>query len=330
MELPTEHCTIEQFIQKAKEARNKYKNETEWVKWCSHMAWFYVNPPLKNEVVRKMLIDSITNTSTTPAKVNTNLNSNVKTTDMDSFIQKAKESRSSYKDDKDWARAFSRNYWHTVSNQPGFLPVYTSLLNSITNTSTTQTQVEEVTDTISHMAIEKEADRTPVTPPRPVREERAPDAPRKDRKNIYDELMDSCINVFVGRVKALRNNYHTDVDWARAQARVFYHEVSKEPGFLPVYKKLLASVINQKRTPITQNKEQKGKEEFNRILMKEYDDWYEAFEEEVKEDSERSSSADERWVWHSATVLSRRTKVDRDSLVPVVEAWLLEKNRNNE
>ena len=252
------------------------------------------------------------------------MNSNI-----NSFVQKAKESRSSYKDDKDWARAFSRAYWHTVSNQPGFLPVYTTLLNSITNTSTTQNQVEEVTDTISHMTIEREEDRTPVTPPRPVREERAPDAPRKDRKKIYDELMDAGINVFVGRVKALRNNYHTDVDWARAQARVFYHEVSKEPGFLPVYKALLASVINQKRTPITQNKEQQGKDEFNRILMKEYDDWYEAFEEEVEEDSQ-DLTADERWVWHSATVLSRRTKVDRDSLVPVVEAWLLEKNRNNE
>ncbi len=193
MELPTKHYTIEQFIQEAKENRNKYKNETEWVKWCSHMAWFYVNPPLKNEVVRKMLIDSITNTSTTssttPAKVNTNVNTNVNTAQMDSFIQKAKESRSSYTNDKDWARAFSRSYWHTVSNQPGFLPVYTALLNSITNTSTTRTQVEEVTDTISHMAIEREEDRTPVTPPRPVREERAPDAPRKDRKNIYDELM---------------------------------------------------------------------------------------------------------------------------------------------
>ncbi len=257
----------------------------------------------------------------------TTMNSNI-----NSFVQKAKESRSSYKDDKDWARAFSRSYWHTVSNQPGFLPVYTSLLNSITNTSTTQTQVEEVTNTISQMAIEKEADRTPVTPPRPKRESTPPSAPLKPKNNSFTNAsLEEKINTFILNVKQFRNDHHTDESWARAEARHFYHFVSKEPGFLPIYKSLIASLSTPTTytippmnrlspTPITQE----GKKQLNNILFKEYDDWYEAFEEEVKEDPERSPSADERWVWHSATVLSKRTKIARHSLVPVVEAWLQE------
>lgn len=74
-------------------------------------------------------------------------------------------------------------------------------------------------------------------------------------------------------------------------------------------------------TQETEERLQEGKAQFNRILRREYETWYPAFDAEAQED-EDGPSADTRWIYHSAKNLSKRTGLTTDSLMPIVEAWL--------
>ena len=129
-----------------------------------------------------------------------------------------------------------------------------------------------------------------------------------------------------------KSNYACEKEWARHFARVYYHEVDKTPGFLTIYTQLLSSVERVQKRPVTRSsakpvfaapneqtdaERRRGKYEFNRILHKEYNEWYDAFMEEDNKDG---------WLHHAAQRLSRKTGVSAEAIRPVVEAWLLEKS----
>ncbi len=70
----------------------------------------------------------------------------------------------------------------------------------------------------------------------------------------------------------------------------------------------------------------RGKAALNRILFKEYNDWFEAFEIEAEEDQAAdAASASDRWSWHVARKLALKTGIPMRNLAPIAQAWLIEK-----
>jgi hypothetical protein len=76
-------------------------------------------------------------------------------------------------------------------------------------------------------------------------------------------------------------------------------------------------------TPIDEAKQ--GRQILNKIIFKEYNAWYQAFQDEAKEDSSNDAmTADERFQWHCAKVLSRKTDIRAKEIYPIIGAWLHE------
>lgn len=74
--------------------------------------------------------------------------------------------------------------------------------------------------------------------------------------------------------------------------------------------------------PSTKDEEaHQGRLILNRILFKEYRDWYEAFEQEAQED-DQDLTAEDRFSWHCAKILSRKADVPREDCQLIVGAWL--------
>ena len=133
-------------------------------------------------------------------------------------------------------------------------------------------------------------------------------------------------------------------DWARNQTRRFYHEVSKVPKFADVYTSLMqyAKIMSPDKAPLegdaalvgvivaddnmTDMEERTGRAKLNAVLFREHTRWWDAFVEEVKEDTDVDApSASDRFSYHCATILTRMTGLKRELIVPVVGAWLIEK-----
>ncbi len=169
---------------------------------------------------------------------------------------------------------------------------------------------------------------------------------------------------FFDNARKHRSNYADEKAWARHFARAYFHEVDNKPGFLTIYQSLLSesaapapvvkkhatrsvkqengtirvtvsvasdSAVFAKDGQQTDAEQRKGKYELNKFLYKAYNDWYHAFEDEVADENKtgdrtNAMSVDDRWAWHSAKRLSRKSGVPADSLVPIVQAWLIQRN----
>jgi hypothetical protein len=69
----------------------------------------------------------------------------------------------------------------------------------------------------------------------------------------------------------------------------------------------------------------RGNQMLNKIIMKEYNAWYDAFKEEAEEDGDEDAmNADERFQWHCAKVLSRKTDIRAKDIYPIVGAWVIQ------
>lgn len=139
--------------------------------------------------------------------------------------------------------------------------------------------------------------------------------------------------------------------WARAQARVFWHTENNTIPFRVVYTSLLRFAnmvieLEEKETEEdstlerdarlvnaivpegqqTAAEERLARNELNRILFREYNNWYEAFEAEAAEDLVENLSAEDRFSRHCAKILSRRTGLRSDLLETIVGGWLEQHN----
>ena len=134
--------------------------------------------------------------------------------------------------------------------------------------------------------------------------------------------------------------------WARAHTRVFYHEMGGSIPFATLYSQFMnyateasapAPAAVATRTPLrtavfaekgkpTVAENKAGASQLNAILYGQYSTWWDAFVAEAEEDTEEDICAHERFSLHCAKVLSKKTGIPVDSLVPVVDGWLLLKN----
>lgn len=146
------------------------------------------------------------------------------------------------------------------------------------------------------------------------------------------------------------NPSNTDIaNWARNEATIFHRLTGKEYPWIsawtwlqsygvsrqveaqnePVGKLKQESVPGPVFTPDgeqTEAEQHAARGQLNKILFREHQLWWDAFEAETVEDMEEDSpTAAERFAWHCAKDLEARTGIDQASLVPVVEAWLLQR-----
>jgi hypothetical protein len=124
-----------------------------------------------------------------------------------------------------------------------------------------------------------------------------------------------------------------DSSWARATAEVFYHKLEKKVKFKDIYSYLLDAAEmdvccdsehedDEDYVDEEDESNKNSKNTLNGLLFKEFHDWYQAFLKEEDDGDEEAGDADERWVRHATSVLSRRLKMSKEDLKLQVEDWL--------
>jgi hypothetical protein len=152
---------------------------------------------------------------------------------------------------------------------------------------------------------------------------------------------------FIASVAETYNPQDDLKDWCRSQARRFHHEVSKEAGFRFVYDCLMTYHTGTSKKQVsaapveadaslasvfvadgqmTDAEQRMGRAQLHKVLFREFTHWWSAFVAEAREDTEPGApSASDRFSYHCARIISRKTGLRDDLIAPVVAAWLIEK-----
>ena len=280
------------------------------------------------------------------------------------FLEKIKSNRKDFADVKDWARANSRKYFHEVSEKPGFLPIYNSLLsynNDAKNLPPFATQQEVLTKkptlTIGEQRVMAvlEAKKSNASIPTNAKAK----ARTLSNTEIYEESKDSI------------KHFASLEDWARATSRNYFHQLGGSRKFLDIYKDLLAlaeekdddsSYTTEEEddsTYVTESSEESEDESMDDESEEEDDDESYCSEVEVEQsklvadglatnaeiamgrkilnkvlykeyDSWYSAFAAEEdgengFIWHCAKILAKKSGVSVEDCALIVEAWLINK-----
>ncbi len=268
------------------------------------------------------------------------------------FLQNALQSVNRYTDEKAWARHFAREYFHEVNNKPGFLPVYNALLNAL-KTLNEEKKKEET----SNKKVNKKESSSNTKPKKEkfdveafikdalenmddfnTPQEWARSYARQlfhelDRKTPFIELYNSLLNEF-DKVYDPEKPIEEDYDENDGYIPPFNNEEEDEEYLPYQHKKKSSSNTFAEDGNQTDAERKQGKYMLNKVLCKEYNDWYDAFQEEAREELVHSKnngqgeveSGDQRWIHFASKVLSRKTNIPVQTVKPVVEAWLMERN----
>lgn len=218
------------------------------------------------------------------------------------FAHEAQTNKAAYPDAKAWARDYARKFYHEISNAPGFLPIYKTLL-----------------------AME-------------------PVAQSKAKAKTYPTFEANFNEQFENALLSIES--YDDLNlWARAEATRMYWVFERQTKWKVLYDAIFdramgiihthtentqvsnaastsPSVFAEDNAP-TDAEEKAGRNQLNQVLYKEFDLWWDAFQAEAEEDTDKKApSAEDRFSWHAAKVLSKKTDLPVDDLVPVVGAWL--------
>jgi hypothetical protein len=118
-------------------------------------------------------------------------------------------------------------------------------------------------------------------------------------------------------------NHESVASWARVNARKMYHTFNGQTPFVDIYMGLVSKAVVNPKTNSTasSNNKDESKNIVNRTLWGEYETWYDAFEQEAKEDPE-GPDADTRWTHHVSKILARRLKSTPEAVIPSIQKWL--------
>ena len=222
------------------------------------------------------------------------------------FFAAAQANQAFYKDARSWARVHAREYFHAISSDHGFLPVYQTLL------------------AMSNLPF------------------RAPEDVKK-AKPTFETHFDSEFEKSLATVQ----QYETVKEWVCAESKRMYILFDRQAKLKDIYDAMFnasmalvdkmdsqTSSSNQMSTSsnaatftedgeVTDAEFGEGKKQLNQVLYKEFTLWWEAFEKEAEEDmDEDAPTAHERWSLHTSKILSRKTGIPVDSLIPIIDAWL--------
>jgi hypothetical protein len=264
------------------------------------------------------------------------------------FLQNALKSINRYTDEKAWARHFAREYFHEVSHKPGFLPIYNNLLKMLhdmpkpvvnkKNKSDEKTNNFDMNEFIKN-ALENIEDYN-------NEKEWARDYARQlfhklERKisfaNLYNTLMEEFNKAYDdewANTNTNKKEKEEDEEWLPYQHKTSSNSSNTSSSNAvtdPSGNQLFVEDNNQ-----TETERKQGKYILNKILYKEYNAWYDAFQAEEQDEriyeknngESNIQSGDQRWIYHASKILSRKTNIPTESISPIVEAWLLELNKN--
>ena len=225
------------------------------------------------------------------------------------FFVAAQANQSSYKDARSWARTYARDFYHSVSSDHGFLPVYQTLLSMSNLPFRAPEDVKKAKPAFeTHFDSEFEKSLANVQEYENFKEWVRTESNRMyilfDRetkwKEIYDAIFDASI-ALVDKMDSRASSNRMSSSNAAPQHNATFTEDGK----------------------VTNAEFGEGKKQLNQLLYKEFNTWWDAFEKEADEDhSEDAPTAQQRWTLHTSKILSRKTQIPIDSLIPIVDAWL--------
>jgi hypothetical protein len=254
---------------------------------------------------------------------------------------------------ENWARTEARTFFHIATRQYPFVRIYSALAR-FANVQLALQQQREATATET-----KRAQGGSTT-----------HAMKEQNKAMADETIrvvkpaafyEQKLEKFARVAWTRYNPSQTDIaNWARTEARTFYHLCDGAYAFVSAWQKLVEYGENREADGEDERRQQRqqvaaeaardfrdaqlvttfaedgeqtaaerraGRAELNRILFREHTAWWDAFEAEAAEDMEEDApDAAERFSQHCARIISRRTGLRADVIAPVVGAWLHEKS----
>ena len=236
---------------------------------------------------------------------------------------------------ENWSRQESRTFFHIAVRQYPFVRIYSALARFAN----------------VQIGLAEQRQTTKEAPAAPIRVQKSP--------AVYQAKLEKFAPVAWTRYDPSQ----TDIaNWARAEARTFYYLSDGHYPFVTAWKFLTTYGEDREDDEDERRQEQRveaaqqatrdfedaalvnnfsafavdgeqtdaerrgARAELNRILFREHSRWWDAFEAEAADDMDADApDAAERFSWHCAKIISRRTGLREDVIVPVVGAWLLEK-----
>ncbi len=231
------------------------------------------------------------------------------------FAESVLSLRNDFATDALWARHHARAYFHDVSNTPGFLPVYHILLKTASSgavkTALDKSVKNNANSNTTPVSKSQTSDNSKTT-----RVTRSSSAPTLTFEKDFNRLA----------TEELKNlpNFDSVSDWARVTARKMYHSFDAKTPFVDLYNWLMRKAIDdytptKKTTKSTNTTDTKSI--INKTLYGEFETWYDAFEEEAREDPE-GPSVKERWTQHCSKILARRLHTTREAASTIIQKWL--------
>jgi hypothetical protein len=227
-----------------------------------------------------------------------------------------------------WARREARTFFHISAGEYQFVRIYSALARF----ANVQAGLQEQRDAKAEQNKVMNS-----TLYETVRVQKSPE--------FYQKKLEAFAPVAWTRY----NPSNSDIaNWARNEARTFFHLTDGAYPFVTAWNWLVTygegreereeqdvrrEVAQDFDTAVagvfaedgqaTQAEMREGRTQLNRFLFGEREKWWDAFEAEAAEDMEEDApSAESRFAYHCAKILSRRTGIRVDHIQLVVEGWV--------
>ncbi len=207
--------------------------------------------------------------------------------DFDRLAQEALASLHNFTDESAWARATARNFFHQFNATTPFITIYSKLLHYADLKAAADDESEGSWNSDDESEHDEDEDYETES------EDEEDEEDDDDLSYTSDESMENADTLFTPKGK------QTDAGTRGSSSTRHPHPSTKD------------------------EEAHAGRIAMDRILFKQYREWFAAFKEE--EDDE--FSAEDRFSWHCAKILSNNTGLDREMCQTVVGGWLeLHKN----
>ncbi len=226
-----------------------------------------------------------------------------------SFFAKAFDKFDEFDSDKDWARqatlAFRRKYGYSAT----FPTVYFAFLNEAEKQNESESVGDEENSVDSNDSYERDGFVTDK-----IEYEEGHDDKSEDE---WDDNESASIT---------SSEHEAEEDEEEVKPR--RTRVVQAPVTSPRRSQRIQSRSNSNAALVETNDDsefKQGQRMLNKMIYSEYNKWFSAFQDEAEEDgSENAMTAEERFEWHCAKILSRKTDIPADVIIPVIGAWIHE------
>ena len=269
------------FLQQHWNTRNNFPTHSAWAKVTAKNIQKQLNTTAVDCATIANGLVLLANMITAPINASASKPSLTFAKDFDGMAQEALPSLHNFTDESAWARATARNFFHQFGATTPFVTIYNKLLH-YADLKNAEDEAEEWSSDES-----EDDDETYET-----EEDESED---DDDMSLVDEDDSEA-------------EYEDEADDETLSYTSDESEEIADSLFTPAGKATTAEI-------------NAGRQAMNRILFKEYREWYNAFKEEADEE-DNGDTAEDRFSWHCAKILSQNTGLEREMCQTVVGGWL--------